>query len=459
MPHLSWHRRALHRLLQLDRPAPARSPEEVAADVKGNYRWNFAVNMLDGVAFWIGLSFASTTTIMPLFVSKLSDSPLPLGLLAVVAQGGWFLPQLFTARAVEQLPRKKAVVVNLGFFLERVPMWFLPAAALLAAYSPLLALVLFLLAYAWHAVGAGAVGPAWQDLIARCFPVTRRGRFLGLTTFAGTGLGALGGLLSGWLLATLPFPTNFAATFALAAVAITLSWAFLALTREPVQAVEGPRRTPRQFWSELPGILRRDRNFRRFLVGRGLLALSGMGLGFVTVSAVNGWSVPDHVVGTYTAAMLIGQTAGNLLFGFLADRYGHKLSLELSALAALLGYGLAWLAPAPQWYILVFALLGLRLGGVLVSGILVVLEFSAPERRPTYVGLANTGAGLVGALAPLLGAGLAGVGYGWLFALSALAGLASLIVLRWWVQEPRWAAAGATVLSGGGMNDSLHVHD
>jgi len=453
MPGLSWQRRTLRYLLQVDRPAPARSEEEVAAEVARNYRWNFAVNMLDGAAFWVGLSFASTTTIMPLFISKLSDSPLPLGLLAVVAQGGWFLPQLFTARAVEQLPRKKAVVVNLGFFLERVPMWFLPAAALVAVRSPLLALILLLLAYTWHAVGAGAVGPAWQDLIARCFPVARRGRFLGLTTFLGTGLGAVGGLLSGWLLATLAFPTNFAATFAIAAAAITLSWAFLALTREPVQAVQGPRRTPRQFWSELPGILRRDGNFRRFLVGRGLLALSGMGLGFVTVAAVNRWSVPDQVVGTYTAAMLIGQTAGNLLFGFLADRYGHKLSLELSAFAALLAYGLAWLAPGPGWYIAVFALLGLRLGGVLVSGILVVLEFSAPERRPTYVGLANTGVGIVGALAPLIGAGLAGVGYGWLFALSATAGLASLLVFRWWVQEPRWATAGATVSSDDSRKD------
>ncbi|MDX1688341.1 MAG: MFS transporter [Candidatus Promineifilaceae bacterium] len=441
MPQLSWPRRTLRALLQLDRPAPARSEDDVAAEVARNYPWNFTVNLLDGAAFWLGLSFASTTTIMPLFISKLSDSPLPLGLLAVLAQGGWFLPQLFTARAVEQLPRKKAVVVNLGFFLERVPMWFLPAAALLALRSPSLALVLFLLAYAWHAVGAGAVGPAWQDLIARCFPVARRGRFLGLTTFIGTGLGALGGLLSGRLLATLAFPANFAVTFAIAAAAITLSWAFLALTREPVQAVQGPRRTPRQFWSELPGILRRDDNFRRFLLGRGLLALSGMGLGFVTVAAVNRWSVPDHVVGGYTAAMLIGQTAGNLLFGFLADRHGHKLCLELSALAALLAYGLAWLAPNPAWYFAVFALLGLRLGGVLVSGILVVLEFSAPERRPTYVGLANTGVGIVGSLAPLLGAGLAGVGYSWLFALSASAGLASLLVLRWWVQEPRWAAA------------------
>ena len=42
-------------------------------------------------------------------------------LLAVIAQSAWFLPQLFTANAVERLSRKKPVVVNLGLFLERMP--------------------------------------------------------------------------------------------------------------------------------------------------------------------------------------------------------------------------------------------------------------------------------------------------------------------------------------------------
>ena len=53
-----------------------------------------------------------------------------------------------------------------------------------------LALVLFLLGYAWHGFGAGLVATAWQDLIARCFPVERRGRFFGLTLFIGAAAGA-----------------------------------------------------------------------------------------------------------------------------------------------------------------------------------------------------------------------------------------------------------------------------
>ena len=428
---------ALRLLLQLDRPVPARSEAEIAAEVERHYRWNFAVNLLDGAFFWFGASFASSTTILPLFISKLTSSTLPIGLVAVIAQSGWFLPQLLTANAVERLARKKPVVVNLGFFSERVPIWLLVIAAMIAGRSPLLAMVLLLGGYAAHAVGAGVIATSWQDLIARCFPVERRGRFFGLTAFLVAGTWALGAAYSAWLLRTFPFPTNFVYAFTIAAAGITLSWFFLALTREPVQAVSVPRQSNRQFLSGLPDLLRRDHNFRRFLLTRLLMALGGMGAGFVTVAAVHRWQVPDSTVGVYTAVLLLGQTVGNLAFGFMADRFGHKLSLEIGALAAFLGFGLAWLAPAAEWYYAAFALLGISTAAVFVSGILVVLEFCAPERRPTYVGIANTGVGLVGMVSPLLGAWLASIDYGWLFALSAGISFVALLLMRWWVREPR----------------------
>jgi putative MFS transporter len=134
---------------------------------------------------------------------------------------------------------------------------------------------------------------------------------------------------------------------------------------------------------------------------------------------------------------LIGQMAGNLLFGFLSDKRGHKLSLEIGALCSFLAFVLAWLAPASWWFFLVFILLGVVEGAIIVSGILVIMEFSPPEKRPTYAGLTNTSVGIVSVIGPLLGAWLALSDYNWLFAASALFGLLAFAVMRWWVKEPR----------------------
>jgi hypothetical protein len=55
--------------------------------------------------------------------------------------------------------------------------------------------------------------------------------------------------------------------------------------------------------------------------------------------------------------------------------------------------------------------------------------------------MANTGVGLVSVVAPLLGAWLASISYDWLFALSAGVNLLALVLMRWWVREPRWVKA------------------
>lgn len=432
-------RRFVHWLLEPEHPGPQHTDKELEAIIARDYPWNFAVNLADGITFWVAMSFVGHTTIVPLFISKLTPSMLPIGYAAMLAQAGWFLPQIFTANWVEHLPRRKPVAVNLGLLLERVPVIFLAGAALLAGRWVGLALGLFLIMYTWNRLGGGVIATAWQDLIARVIPLERRGFFWGLTTAIGASLGFGAAALSAWLLAAYPFPVNFAILFSLAAIILLVGWVFCALIREPAYPVSESKQGQREFLGRLPQLVRQDRPFRRFLIARLLLTFSVMGLGFVTVAAVHRWGVADGTVGLYTGVLLLGQTAGNLTFGLLADRRGHKASLEWAGIAYCLAFALAWLSPTAGWYYLVFFLLGAGQGIVIVSGILVVLEFCEPQRRPTYVGLTNTAVGLVGVTGPLLAAWLAGVDYGLLFAICAAISFIAWIAMRWWVQEPRWA--------------------
>jgi MFS family permease len=162
-----------------------------------------------------------------------------------------------------------------------------------------------------------------------------------------------------------------------------------------------------------------------------------MGMGFITVSAIERWQVTDGTVGFYTFTLLIGQGIGNLLAGLLADRFGHKLSLQIGVVCAVIGFTLAWLAPASEWYYVVFFFLGASIGMSIVSGLLISMEFSAPEHRPTYVGVSNTVAGIGSVIAPLLGGLLALYNYNGAFAASVAFSAAGLIFMRWFVQEPR----------------------
>lgn len=425
------------KLLLLDQPVAERSDEEIKAEIERNYSWNFTANVLDGFAFFFGIAFASSSTIVPLFVSKITLNPLIIGLVAMIAQSAWFIPQLFTAGKIERLDRKKPVIINLGFFTERLPIFFWPLAALLALDYPTLALCIFIFSYAWHGLGAGVVGPAWQDLLARCFPVRKRGFVLGLATLLGTAAGTVGAGVSSWILQDFEYPYNFALLFSIAAISITISWAFLAMVREPLQPSKAHAHASISMISRMRAILQQDINFRSYLIARMLMILGAMGTGFITVISIERWDLSDGVVGFYTAILLLGQTLGNLLSGVLADRLGHKLPLVLCGMGQVLAFTVAWLTPTPEGIYVVFALLGFSMGASFVSGMLITMEFSEPAHRPTYVAVANTASGIALALAPLLGGWVAGFGYSWLFGGSALIGLVAVILLKVTVQEPR----------------------
>jgi MFS family permease len=436
----------LRRILEVDKPHASFEGEQLQREIERSYRWNLTVSIIELALFWFGLSFIASGTILPLFFSKLTDSTLVFGLVALLAQGGWYLPQLFTANGAERVPRMLPVMVNVGFFVERLPLFLLVVAAALAMRSPTLALVLALIAYGWHVLGTGAVAPAWQELVGRCFPVERRGRFMGTGGFVGTATGALGAIASIALLTSLQYPANFTVVFAIGALSILLSWGFMALVREPVPVMQAPRQSARDFWSNLPDVVRSEANFRWYLVGRVTLAFGAMGLGFVTLSALRLWQVSDGTVGMYTVVSLVGQALGTLSLGLLADRRGHLLSVEITAVAYVLAFALTAWSPAPEVYYLAFLLIGFAIGGQIVSGLLLTLEFAPAGRQPTYAGIVNSSLGVAGILAPLIGAWLASRGFVGLFLLAAVFNLVALFILKTRVRDPRHAPGAVGVV-------------
>ena len=408
--------------------------------IEKDFRWNFSVNVLEGAFFWFGTSFAASATILPLYVSHLTDSRVLIGLISAISGAGWYLPQLFTANYVARLPVKKRMVIRVGLFSERLPLLVMALSVFLfAARSPRVALVLFFSTLAWHAMGAGIIAIAWQDMIAKVIPVNYRGRLLGLANSAGSAAGILGAALAAGILARFPFPTNFGVCISLTFLFVMASWFSLALTREPPSSPQRTSVSLSSYLRGLPGVLRQDRNFAAYMLSRTVAVFAKMGIGFVTVYAVQRWRLADSQAGFYTIMLLAGGTIANLVGGLAADRLGHKLVLEVGLILLAICMLLAVIAPSPVWMYPVFAGIGGLVALDILSGISLPMEFANPEQRPTYIGLANTIPGLFAAVSPMIGGWLAArTSYTTLFLVSALLSAAAWVVLRWFVLEPRW---------------------
>ena len=413
------------------------TPEQ---EIERYYHHNFVVNVLDFAFYYLGISFASFMTILPLYLSHLTTSTVLIGLLPALANTGWTLPQLFTANYVGRLSRKKPYILTMSAG-QRLSFLLLGLAILCWPRAPTAAsLTLFFLFISMYAFSGGLTDVAWQDFIAKLIPLHRRGLFFGVANSMGGVLGMLGAYGSSLVLERFPFPTDFAICFLLAFVILSLSWVSLALTREPPLPSAQPILTQKEYWRRLPGVLRGDKNFALYLLSRAVIILGGMAGGFITVYAVNRLQVPDRTAGWFTAALLIGQALGNPLLGLLGDRRGHKLVIELSTLLSALAMALTLVADSVSWFYLIFGLVGGASSGWL-SSMSITFEFCSPEDRPTYIGLSNTLLWPVITLAPVLGGWIAsGWGYRALFAVALATGVAGWALLRWLVREPRQMA-------------------
>ena len=413
------------------------------SEVSRDVRRNFTLNALDGILFTFGFAFVDLASVVPAFIRRLGGSDFLISIIPAAQAIGWMTPQIFVANFVEGLRRKKPYVLAVGAW-ERLPyLGVIVLCFLLGTSLPNLLIGASLAAIFAAALAYGLVSPAWFDLVAKVTPVRSRGRLSALKVGAGTLLGIGAGGIIERVLANpeIPFPQNFGWLFVLGLVLMSLSLVSLSLVREPVYPIQTQKIPFREYLSRLRVILRTDRNFRNFLVGTFLQRATILAVAFYTINALEKFDLPDSWVGRFTISIMAGRFLGTPLFGFLGDRFGHKINLVIGAMGHLAAAVLAIAAPNEWWYLPVFALVSVGFASNLVSRFNMAVEFCEPERRPTYLALANSVLGPTGIVALLGGLFAKVIGYNGLFVIAGLLALSSALCLIFAVREPRKLAA------------------
>ena len=407
-------------------------------EIRKSLKHNITVNLLDGGFFGFALGFASFVTVIPLFVSTMTDSAILIGLIPAIHTVGWQFPQLFTAQKVSKLVRFKPMVMTLTI-QERLPFlglaivaWFAPSIGIKSA------LVLTFLMLTWQGLGAGFAANAWQSMIGKIIPAESRGTFYGSQSAIANLLASISAVVAGSILENLFSPLNFTICFLLAFAAMGISWISLGFTREPPLILEEASLEESDFRKKIGLILHNDPNFRSFLVVRMVSQLGVMGFAFYTVYAVQELGMSKMNVGILTAVLMATQIIANPVMGWAGDRWSHRRIMELGLISAALSAFFAWIAPTPGWFFLVVVFAGIANVAIWTIGLAMVQEFGGLSDRPAYIGLANTLVAPFTILAPFIGGWLADTfGYSSAFIASAIFGLITAGLLHWKVKEQR----------------------
>jgi MFS family permease len=172
-------------------------------------------------------------------------------------------------------------------------------------------------------------------------------------------------------------------------------------------------------------------------------------LPFLPLHAVHVLGKPDSYVGELVIFQTLGMLGGNLLLGYLGDRFGGKLLMVMGAGAFLAVCGATPLAGTRAGFRTVFLLLGASSYGWMLGIQVLALELAPTGRRSSF--LAATGmarlVGMLGAYAVSACLPSHETGMGLRAALAGAATLASVLLLSA-VEEPRKAAPAGALKRG-----------
>lgn len=407
-------------------------------------RRNLVLGVANGALFRLFNALTDPSLVLTWFVSQLTASPVAIGLLLPISQGGWFLPQLLVSGLVQRMPRRMSLYRATAFVRVLSLALIVASVFIIGDRNPSSLLVAFLILYSAYSLVSGVAGLPFMDVVGKAIPADRRGSFFAWRRFTGGVLALGGSALTSYVLDErrgLAFPMNFGWLFAAAALAMGAGFFFFAQVVEPVDAVQdgspcgmGVRGIRDMLW--------RDRNYVLFVTARVVLLIHAAAVPFYTVFAREKLGAPTSMAGAYLTVFTLASVGSTLLWGRLGDRRGNRMAMLLGSLLSIplplvplfFGTRISYSA-----FAVLFLLLGIAQSGTEISALSLALDIAPAAERVLYVGFLNTVLGIVSLLLMTSGLVVQWWGLGALFGLSAAcAGLSSFLIRA--VRDPRAGA-------------------
>ena len=360
---------------------------------------NFFLAVAQGTFIRISFAFADTTTVLSAFIYKLTASNTLVGLTGSISSAGWMWPQLFISNLLDHRPRKMPFYA-LGMSIRTLAWVAICLSTLLIGprNNGLLA-VSFL---CFYFVGASSMGVStlpYMDIISKAIGPQRRARFFSLRNITGGICSFFIGFFVLYVLDNefgLAFPHNYALLFGCGAVSVGIACTIFLKIREPIHPVQTERQTLRQHLKQGPHFLRTDRNYRLFLFFRMCSQTAGMCGPFYVPYALDKLGIPEWTIGLFIAVGALSGVISNFLWMYVGEKFGVRwIVISTSAMACGAPLVVTFVRYTPTvwqmpFYLLIFALNGAAMSGMMVGFMTYMINIAPPRIRPTYIGFMNT---------------------------------------------------------------------
>lgn len=338
------------------------------------------------------LSFISFSTILPVFIQRMGGDAVAIGAVPVLWNLGASFPQLFLGQQKNDEKFVKPAIVHYSvlyrssFLFTALIIYFILGHIPVSFSVPItLSLILMI------TILGSVPGPRWVTLFSKTTPVKLRGRLLAIRQLIGALLGIFAGSIIIVILSSISFPQNFAVLFILCFIFMLVSLYFLKEVKETEENLgEEIIIIKIKRFDKVKQVLKENKNFRNYLVADGLLLIGLTSSAFFAVYAIERFRLPTSYAGSFTIIFMASTVLGNIIFGYFADIFGHKINLMIMAAVLLLASLSAIVSINPLIFGSVFFFFALAQSIQGISRIAFVVELSGEKDRTLYASLLNS---------------------------------------------------------------------
>ena len=362
-------------------------------DDTGNFKRNFRLGVANGVFFNAALASLSGSTILPAFVSQLTDSKVIIGLLSTMDGFGWAFPQLFVAVFIAHRARvlgfyNRLAVLRLLFFGLAI------SSVFIFARRPSALLLIFGISFTMLSLVAGMAGLSFTEIVGKTIPVSKRGSYFGWRMFLGGIIIVIEGIIAAKALSVYPYPYNFGYLYSAGWIFMLFGLLMFAFVKEPPGSDLLDKAGPSIHLNHAFSIFRKNENFRRLFYSRAAVNTYLLSSPFYVVFAIRQLGAPGSIAGVYLAAQYIGFLLSNILWAWLSNHISNRKVIifagVVSLVPPLLAFGSSFVPIHPMAFGLVFLTLGAADAGISMGYVNYLLEISPERGRVLSIGIWNT---------------------------------------------------------------------
>lgn len=414
-------------------------------------RRNTFLNMA-GEALWgFQAALVASATVLTVLLTRFDASARLIGVIPAIEGTLVVLPQIVGIWLFHSSAHRRRDLV-LWHLMLPIPMLLAMGILILSpasANQPFMRCALLCL-FAAFVAGIGAIVSVWMDWLADLFRPAIRGTAIGIAFAAAALAGVAGGVIAGAVIGKWPGLVTYGILYMIAGLIAAGSFLCFGLIDDShcsasapaVSRPPSPAETMKRFRLSIA-----DLNFRRYIIGRGLAAMGFAMTPFIAIyyRTKDGGSLTEAEVIAAGSLMALGAAAGNLAFGKIGDKLGHRLGVITGAVMQAVTL-LLLLTTHGSWSCAVaYFCAGICVSSTFVSHSNMLYETCPHDHRLSHITLGN----MVLAL-PLLAGGLlsgqVAERFGlyplfWMCLVLSLGGCTWLVLL---VREPRDKEAAPT---------------